>query len=429
MPFDSVSSFPRVSTGVLSAPERPLVARRRVPTALTVTLVAIGLLVTTAVASSLAEHWLLTLAFLLAQATVVSIVIWQACEPFAEAAQWLGHRLRVPGSVRGATLDAVASSMPELFAGVFFVAVTFTASSAGGSGSVVSGHGYGAALATCAGSAVYNMILIPAICALVIARSRPETPHIEVSKEILTRDGLWFLGCELLLVAFLFQPVLHWWMAAALIALYVVYVGVLYRQTLRFRLLDESAPGNDDEDDAPDAVTLPFEVGAIPLSLRTAWSVIVVSTLVAAAACYWLVEITHTTASTLEVPTFFVAVILAAAASSVPDTFLSIGSARHGDDDGAVANAFGSNIFDLCICLSVPMLLAIGLNGGQPIALTENGEPLPGLVGIRMMLVGLTVATLALLWHQKRLTRNKALVLCGFYFAFIAFAVFGSLSS
>ena len=68
------------------------------------------------------------LTFSLFQIVAVSIVIWQACDPFADAAQWFGERWRLPSSVRGATLDAIASSMPELFSGLFFVIVAIRAS-------------------------------------------------------------------------------------------------------------------------------------------------------------------------------------------------------------------------------------------------------------------------------------------------------------
>jgi len=155
--------------------------------------------------------------FLLSQATVISIIIWQAC-------------LRLPGSVRGATLDAVASSMPELFSGIFFVVLAITAS--GGAQdqlAAATGEGYGATVATCAGSAIYNMILIPAICALVIARYRPSRPTIDVEDKVISRDGLWFVGCEFLLLLFLFQPAMQWWMGVALLGAYLMYLIVLYR--------------------------------------------------------------------------------------------------------------------------------------------------------------------------------------------------------
>jgi Ca2+/Na+ antiporter len=118
---------------------------------------------------------------------------------------------------------------------------------------------------------------------------------------------------------------------------------------------------------------------------------------------------------------------LAAAASSVPDTFLSIGSAMRGDDSGAISNAFGSSIFDICICLSIPLLVNSGMIGWQPVALTQDGEPIPGIVGLRLMLLVLTALTLAIMWHNRQLTSRKALVMCGLYAIFIAYAVLGSL--
>jgi hypothetical protein len=35
--------------------------------------------------------------------------------------------------------------------------------------------------------------------------------------------------------------------------------------------------------------------------------------------------------------------------------------------------------------------------------------------------------TLLLMWHNRQLTRNKALVLCAMYAMFVAYAVLGSL--
>ena len=163
------------------------------------------------------------------------------------------------------------------------------------------------------------------------------------------------------------------------------------------------------------------------MNFKTAWIVIAISTIIAAVACYWLVEVTHSTAHTLNVPLFFVAVILAAAASSVPDTFLSVGAAMRGDDDGAVSNAFGSNIFDICVCLSIPLLVGSYLNGWQPILLTQDGEPIVGLSGLRILLCSLTIVTLLIMWHNRQLTKKKAYILIGLYGIFVAYAVAGSL--
>ncbi|MDH3718468.1 MAG: hypothetical protein OES79_10155, partial [Planctomycetota bacterium] len=168
-------------------------------------------------------------AFQLSQVVVISVVIWQVCDPFADAAQWVGTALRLPGSVRGATLDAIASSMPELFSGIFFVVLAVTtAQETARSVAHAGGEGFSATVATCAGSAVYNMILIPAFCALVISVKRPSRPTIDVESKVISRDGLWFLGCEIILIVFLSLPAMHWWMSVIFMALYAVYILQLW---------------------------------------------------------------------------------------------------------------------------------------------------------------------------------------------------------
>ncbi|MFT5130450.1 MAG: Ca2+/Na+ antiporter, partial [Rhodothermales bacterium] len=156
----------------------------------------LGVTIASVLVCAIAYSTGMKLLFLGAAATLISIVIWQACDPFAEAAQWIGTTWRLPGSVRGATLDAVASSMPELFSGIFFVVVALRSATTGDADSLAAAgaEGYGSTIATCAGSAIYNMILIPAVVALVVSFKRPDKPYVEVEKEVVLRDGMWFLA-------------------------------------------------------------------------------------------------------------------------------------------------------------------------------------------------------------------------------------------
>ena len=399
------------------------------------------------------------LAFLAMQFILISIVIWQACDPFADAAQWIGKVLRLPGSVRGATLDAIASSMPELYTGVFFVVLAVGGSEAGAH---ADGEGFGSALATCAGSAVYNMILIPAFCVLLISYFRKSRPTIDVEPEVISRDGMWFLGTEAVLIAFMFQDKMHWWMGVVLLLMYFVYILQLYRDARLYQhamklidvdnvagqrpskeeitsklkqvgiqpnpsLIDQIRKHRGDEDEISNSAGVLYGIFDIKLTAWRATLIIVISTLVAGACCYWLVEVASQTANELEVPLFFVAVILVAAASSVPDTFLSIGAAKRGDDSGAVSNAFGSNIFDICVSLSIPLIVNSYLLGWEGVPMTVDGEPMLGLVDLRVLLAVLTGVTLLIMWHNRQLTRTKGWVLCGLYLLFIGYAVAGSL--
>ncbi|MCA9173779.1 MAG: hypothetical protein KDB14_04765 [Planctomycetales bacterium] len=407
--------------------------------------------------------------FFFAETVLISIVIAQACDPFADAAQWVGDEAKLPGSVRGATLDAIASSMPELFSGIFFVLVAISASESAEARVAAGAEGYGATIATCAGSAVYNMILIPAFCALFISFYRKSRPTIDVDDEVISRDGVWFVTTQGLLVLFLFQDAMTWWMGVCFLVLYGVYIWQLYNDTLIYRrriaavaagrealgeaasatelrdyirqqgikvtvdwlerlAAEEEADEEQEDEDEDNSTGVLFGVFEVGINARTAPIILLVSTLVAAGACYFLVEATRGTAEQLGVPTFFVAVIIAAAASSLPDTLLSIGAAMRGDDSGAVSNAFGSNIFDICVCTSIPLIVNSYLTGWQPVSLMSDGEPIPGLVNLRILLIVLTIVTLAIMWHNRQLTRRKAYVLCALYAVFIMYAVGGSLN-
>ncbi|CAE7500639.1 unnamed protein product, partial [Symbiodinium sp. CCMP2456] len=182
----------------------------------------------------------------------------------------------------------------------------------------------------------------------------------------------------------------------------------------------------DEEEDEADTAGAFYGMFDIPLNGVTATVVLLACTALAAISCYWLVEVTNETAHALNVPVFFVAVILAAAASSVPDTFLSMGAAMRGDDSGAVSNVFGSNIFDICICLSIPLLVNSYLIGWEPVLLIQDGKPIEGLVDLRLLLVTFSAITLGVLWHKHQLTRGKSLFLMFLYALFIAYAVAGS---
>lgn len=371
--------------------------------------------------------WLYELGYVLSASGVIAIVIWQACDPFADAAQWVGHRLRLPPSVRGATLDAVASSLPELFTGIFFVVVALS-----GSGESIAqlkaelAEGYGSTIATCAGSSIYNMVLIPAICAIAISFSRPSRPSIEVPPELIQRDGMWVMASQFGLLVFLFQPKLHWWMAGVALLAYVGYVFHQYWATRQFRSqLDDGSL----QADAPgDTAGVFFGMFEVSLNDVTATLVLLIATLVAAVSCYFLVELTNESAVNLGVPAFFVAVILTAAVSSIPDTFLSLGSARRGDDEGAITNVFGSNIFDICIGMSIPLLVSCYLNGWNPITLEgRDGETLSGVVGLRVFLFILTGIVMFFMWKRRQVTRTMGYCFCGLYLVFIVFSVLGAL--
>merc|ERR1719424_2479123 len=93
---------------------------------------------------------------------------------------------------------------------------------------------------------------------------------------------------------------------------------------------------------------------------------------------------------------YFTAVILGAAASSVPDTYISYKNAMKGDYDDAVANAIGSNIFDICFALGFPLFL-YGLIYGEidmHNTSTDGGNDVNEIQHLRILLIACSVVML-----------------------------------
>ena len=370
--------------------------------------------------------WWSDLGFIISLATAISIVISEACDPFSDAAQWVGHRLQLPGSVRGATLDAIASSMPELFTGLFFVTVALAGDMSDADRLTAGSEGYGSTIATCAGSSIYNLILIPALCAIMVSYKRPDRPTILIESDVLYRDGAWTFCVQAGLLVFLCQRELTWHMGVAAIVAYFAYVVHLYISTRRFQ--SKIASGQQIQDESEDSASVFFGRFDVQLQWPSAITILVIATTIAATSCYFLVELTNFSAHRMGVPPFFVAVILTAAVSSVPDTFLSLNSARRGDDSGAVSNVFGSNIFDVCIGMSIPLLVYCYLNDWQPVQLVGPDEStMAGVVGLRVFLFALTSVSLGIMWRRREVSRTSGWILCGLYGLFTAYAVLGGL--
>lgn len=396
--------------------------------------------------------------FALSAAVLLSTILWQACDPFAEAAQWFGEYWRIPGSVRGATLDAVASSMPELFTGLFFVLVAIWGDRTLAERLQHSTAGYGSTIATCAGSAIYNLILIPALCCLALATRRGKEASLNVETDVLARDGNWVLFTQFGLLVILFMPRLHWWMAVAGLLAYLGYVVHLALATRAHRRrlrqagnaaiaaagntsepsLDADSPALDgtqpqadspqEDDVVPEIAPILFGSIKVPMNAVSSIVVLLGCTALAAGACYFLVEITNELSGILQVPAFFVSVILVASVSSVPDTLLSVGAARRGDDAGAISNVFGSNIFDICVGMSLPLLVCCYLNGWDPIELQgKHEETMNGVTGLRILLFVMTAIVMFLFWKNRRVTVNMAIFFCLLYLVFIGYAVAGGL--
>ena len=115
----------------------------------------------------------------------------------------------------------------------------------------------------------------------------------------------------------------------------------------------------------------------------------------------------------------FVALILAAAASSFPDTIISIKDAQRGQYDDAISNALGSNIFDICFALGFPLFIFTIING--PIIMPEEIVTLS--TELRFLLWILTIVAVVIFTSGKTLAMGKAALLLSIYVLFVVYIV------
>ena len=112
---------------------------------------------------------------------IATVTTWYASEILAKGTEGLGNRYNMAPSVKGATLDAVGSSFPEFCTVVFaIIAGSFEA----GLGAIV-------------GSALFNILIIPALCVIV-------SKDMKINKEVVYRDGFIYIATLTLFISVAF---------------------------------------------------------------------------------------------------------------------------------------------------------------------------------------------------------------------------------
>ncbi len=340
------------------------------------------------------------------------LVIWRSAAGFEIASDFLGRKLT--HGVKGATINAIASSMPEFLSTFFFLFYLKDV------------NGFSGGLGITAGSSIFNLLVIPAAVIMVVTFKNPKKA-IEISRKVLRRDGFALIGTILVLVFVIDQKVLRPLHGLILVMTYLIYLVYMFRDLKRNTGINDEVVTVVRE--IPDQtvlvkiLTLRLEclvIGKRELSNANAWSLLLLSTLVMSLGTWILVMGTEMLSEVMNIPILFVAVVLSAAASSVPDTVISIKDAKKGNFDDAISNALGSNIFDISFALGLPLLVYTLLNGNiemQPAIRELSAE-------LWMFLLLITILGIGLFNFGKYLTRPKAYVFLLIYALFV-FYVFG----
>ncbi len=349
---------------------------------------------------------------------VIGACVWiaKACNPFEDAADYLGRNMKA--GIKGATINAIASSLPELLTTMSFLFLYNNTA------------GFASGVATTAGSAVFNILVIPAVVIGAVF-FRMKKNGIEVDRKTIIRDGSFYIASIIALVIILNQPTITFVSGLILLSIYAVYVVVLIKMN--------KGSEDDSEEDEEDEVDETYNVFAPPknrfvaflkfdyttafnssgaMTDKGAWISLLVAVAHVAVACHLLAGAVVSLAGSWGMSTFFVAVVLASAATSVPDTIMSVKDGLKGNYDDAISNAIGSNIFDICVSLGLPLTLYTAFNGAVTLGMDGHN-----VVELLAFLVVITITALIMFLVPKKIKLHTAFVFLLMYGGYVFYAL------
>lgn len=298
---------------------------------------------------------------------------WYASEILSRGTEGLGNKFNISSSVKGATLDAIGSSFPEFCTVIFcLIAGSFEA----GIGAIT-------------GSAMFNILVIPSICVIL-------TKNMSINKEVIYRDGLLYIITVILLILSIINgspnPInnqeffIHPLAGILAIIIYIIYVIILIIQS---KEINNNTINNQ-----------------LSLSKIILWLILGMSGI--AISIHFLVNSSLSLCQNIGLSNGIAGITILAAATSLPDTFLSIISAKKGESDAALSNTLGSNTFNILMCLGIPVFYL----GGIHFNWVENS-------GILFYLLFSSIISMLIITYKWELTKIGAIIMLITYFIFI----------
>lgn len=313
---------------------------------------------------------------------------------------------KLPSNVAGASLMAAGSSAPEL-------SIAMLALFRG------NGEHSDMGIGTIVGSAVFNILVITGASAI----ARPA----RITLTVVTRDTVAYLISIALLFYCFWDSQITMMEASFFLAFYAVYIVVLFQWNNFFP--EDEMEEEEPEDEEPGEGLFHQITGTVSNGIglltgdasRNYIRAFIVSIIFIVFLSWVLVESAIVFAGALGIPEVIVALTLLAGGTSAPDLISSVVVAKQGRGDMAVANAIGSNIFDILIGLGLPWLVAMSLQG-QPIQVATGD-----LFNSALVLLGTVVILYTFLVTGRELNRVEGYILVGIYVVYVVWMYLGSI--
>jgi len=310
-----------------------------------------------------------------------TVAIWKGSDWLEAASERLAAYYGLPEVVQGAIIVAVGSSFPEL--------ATVVVAAIGGSMPL----GVGAIV----GSAIFNVLVIPAVAGIATGGD------VDSNRTLVYKEAQFYmLAVSVLLITFALAVIYYPGeaslsgtvtrpLAAVPLALYGLYLFIQYQDTAEY----ESDP---DEADGIDA--------------RRQWLFLAAGLLVILVAVERLVHSVAVIGRSAGIDEFLLGVTILAAATSLPDTLVSVRAARDGRGVTSLANVLGSNTFDLLVAIPAGVLIVGAWTVDFAMAVPMFG-----------VLTGATILLFTALRTDLALSTLESYTLLSAYVVFVAWVV------
>ncbi|WP_115865595.1 sodium:calcium antiporter [Halorussus litoreus] len=309
-------------------------------------------------------------------AVVATGVIWKGSELLERSAERLSKHYGLPVAVHGAVVVAIGSSFPELSSVVISTLL----------------HGeFELGVGAIVGSAIFNLLVIPALAALA-------SETLEATRDIVHKDAQFYIISVLVLFitfalgatyvpggtnsAAILTPAL----VLMPLATYGVYVFLQYQDT---------------RDYVPTA--------DVDVNIGREWAVLAVSLVLIAVGVEGIVRSALGFGRIFDTPSFLWGLTVIAAATSLPDAFVSINAAKNDESVTSLTNVLGSNTFNLLVAIPVGVIL-----GGSATVNFLVAIPMMGFLAFATLVFVVVTRT------HLELTDYEAYGLLALYVCFLA---------
>lgn len=298
------------------------------------------------------------------------IALVKASDVFVDAASSLATRLRVPKMLVALTVAAFGTCAPEL-------AISFTS---------IATHNVDMTLANVIGSCIVNILLIIGMATVVrpieikertVKRELPLLVIVSATFFVLLNDSIFFGG----------NNGLSQIDALILMALFIVFMVYVFftahaHKTKRGRLPKTK-------------YTLGYSLLYVALSIVV---IIVAADLVVDNAVAFAGEV--------GISQKIISMTAIVVGTSLPELAMTVSASRKGEFDLAVGNIIGTNIFNICFVLGLPICIFGGIESGAF-----------GIVDTLAVLLS-AVVFFAFGWSKKKLTREEGVIMIMLFTAY-----------